>query len=82
MKIEVPEAVTQGLRLPEPEIERRLRLELALALYAQQILSFGKARELAGLDRTAFARLLTERAIPRHYSAADLAADLSYAHGQ
>jgi predicted HTH domain antitoxin len=82
MKIEVPEAVTQGMRLPEPEIEQRLRTELALALYSQQILSFGKACELATLERAAFAQLLAGRDIPRHYTPDDLADDLTYAHSQ
>jgi len=43
----IPESVVRGLRLPEEEIEARLRLELAVALYAQRVLSYGKAAELA-----------------------------------
>jgi predicted HTH domain antitoxin len=34
--------------------------ELALALYAPEILSFGKARELANLDHWQFSQLLSE----------------------
>jgi len=49
--LHIPDSITVGLRLPEGEIEARLRLELALALYGQGILSFGKAAELAGADR-------------------------------
>lgn len=49
--LHIPDSIASGLRLPEAEIEPRLRLELALALYSQAILSFGKASELAGINR-------------------------------
>ncbi|MGA2716396.1 MAG: UPF0175 family protein [Bryobacteraceae bacterium] len=38
-----------------------MRAELAIALYAQGILSFGKASELAGVSRFAFAELIGQR---------------------
>ena len=57
-------------------------VELALTLYSQGMLSFGKARELAGMDRLAFGRLLSERDIPRHYSEDDWQDDLNYARGE
>ena len=81
-RIEIPESIANGIRLPEPEIESRLRLELALALYAQEILSFGKASELAGLSRFAFAECTSQRGIPRHYKEEELAQDLAYARRQ
>ncbi|MCA2968482.1 MAG: UPF0175 family protein [Acidobacteriaceae bacterium] len=80
--LDIPESVASSLRLPEPEVEPRLRSELAVALYAQCILPFGKATELAGMSRTTFADLVTSRNIPRHYSEDDLAQDLRYARGQ
>jgi predicted HTH domain antitoxin len=69
------------MRLPDPEIEPRIRLELAITFYAQDILSFGKSVELSGVSRYEFGELLTRRAIPRHYTDEDLELDLSYAHG-
>jgi predicted HTH domain antitoxin len=80
--LDIPESIAHSLRLPLPEIEPRLRSELAIALYAQDILSFGKAAELAGISRYAFADLTHERGIPRHYTADDLARDMDYARGQ
>jgi predicted HTH domain antitoxin len=77
--LDIPEAIASSLRLPEPEIESRLRSELALALYAQGILPFGKAADLAGMTRFTFADLATTRDIPRHYAAGDLDQDLGYA---
>ncbi len=80
--VDIPESIANSIRLPLTEIEPRLRTELALALYAQGILSFGKAAELAEVSRYAFAELAGERNIPRHYTEHDLAQDLDYARGQ
>jgi predicted HTH domain antitoxin len=80
--VNIPASVADSIRLPLPEVEPRLRSELALALYAQGILSFGKAAELAETSRYAFADLIAERNIPRHYTAVELAEDLDYARGQ
>jgi predicted HTH domain antitoxin len=80
--LRIPDSVARSLRLPEGEAEERLRCELALALYAQGILSFGKAAELAGISRYQFAGLLTRRGIPRHYGKEELAEDLAYDRGK
>jgi predicted HTH domain antitoxin len=80
--LNIPESIASSLRLPTPEIESRLRTELAIALYSQGILPFGKASELAGTSRFSFADLLTQREIPRHYTSDELAQDLDYARGQ
>jgi predicted HTH domain antitoxin len=80
--LDIPESVAHSIRLPRLEVEPRLRTELAIALYAQGILSFGKASELAGTSRYAFADLIGDRNIPRHYTEDDLRHDLDYARGQ
>ena len=82
LHLDIPESVASSLRLPMPEIEPRLRAELALALYAQGILPFGKASELARVSRYEFAALLGRREIPRHYTDDELTHDLEYARGQ
>ncbi len=79
LQVDIPESIARSLRLPAPEVEPRLRAELAIALYAQGILPFGKASELAELSRFAFADLVSQRNIPRHYTEEDLARDLDYA---
>jgi predicted HTH domain antitoxin len=80
--LEIPESVASSLKLPDPEVEPRLRTELAIALYAQGILPFGKASELAGSSRFAFAEIVSQRNIPRHYAEDELTQDLDYARGQ
>jgi predicted HTH domain antitoxin len=80
--LEVPDSIARSLRLPENEAEARLLCELALSLYAQGILSFGKSAELAALARFRFAELVAERGIPRHYGTEGLTEDLEYGRGQ
>ncbi len=80
--VEIPDDVTDALRLPPAERQGELRKELALALYQRGVLALGKAARLADVDRTDFERLLGERKIPRHYSEDDLREDLDYACGR
>lgn len=47
MTLEVPNEIQRALRVPEPERQTRLLVELACALYHREILSFGKAAELS-----------------------------------
>ena len=82
MKLELPDSIVQGMKIPEPELNERLLQELAIGLYAQKILSFGKALELSGMERLEFQHLLSKREIERHYTEDDLEQDIDYARGQ
>jgi predicted HTH domain antitoxin len=82
LTLEGPDAIQQALRVPEPERQSRLLLELACALYQREILSFGKAAELSQIGQFRFGHALTERGIARLYTDRDLAEDLAYASGQ
>ncbi len=79
--IDVPRDVWDAVKLPPSEREQALRQELALALYERGVLALGKARVLAGMSRWEFEELLGQRRVVRHYTAADLAEDTRYAHG-
>jgi predicted HTH domain antitoxin len=79
LQLSIPDSIVQAIRLPEPRIERELRRELAIALYAQNLLAFGKARELAEMDKYEFSQLLAQREVLRHYSPEELDDDLAYA---
>ena len=79
LTLEIPDAVFHAMRLPPQEIEARLRLELAISLYAQQVLGLGKAAELAGVSRSELNQTLAKRTIPMHYSEKELAEDVAYA---
>lgn len=76
VSIEIPDDLVQVIKLPAAEVPTRLRRELALRLYEKGLLSFGKARELAGMSRWAFHELLGEEGIPRRYDVEELEEDL------
>lgn len=82
MSLNIPDSVLQGLRIPEAEIAQRLRVELAIALYAQGALSLGKAAELAEMNRMTFGEMVGQRGVARHYGEAELAQDVSYARSE
>jgi predicted HTH domain antitoxin len=82
VQLQIPDSVVQAIRLPEERIDQELRVELAVALYAQGLLSFGKARELAGKGKYEFGQLLGERKVARHYGRQDLEDDLAYARSE
>ncbi|MFN3762283.1 MAG: UPF0175 family protein [Anaerolineae bacterium] len=61
--IHIPREVIHATRMTPEE----LKIELALHLFQQGKLSFGKAREMAGMSAWAFQQLLGSRGIPVHY---------------
>ena len=70
--LELPGDVLSATRLTKSEI----KIELAVHLFEQNKLSFGKARELAGMDVWQFQRLLGARNIPIHYDIDEYEEDL------
>jgi len=75
--IEIPADVVSTIRLPRKELDRALKIELALHLYATGILSFGPARRLADRSKMEFHFLLGQRHIERQYSLEDFDKDLA-----
>ena len=73
--IEVPES----LRVPPGELEKRIRIELALRLYEKGIASLGQARRIAGVSKWDFLELLAKEGIPLHYGEEELREDLEVA---
>jgi len=76
MVLTIPEDILGSLKMNEDE----LLLELAVALYAAQKISFGKARRLAGLDWYRFRGILADRKIPAHYDIEQFEEDLTNLH--
>jgi len=70
--IEIPREVIRATRMTPQELRR----ELAVHLFQQGKLSFGKAREMAGMTVWAFQQLLGSRGIPVHYDLEDYEEDL------
>ncbi len=80
IQIEIPQDVILALKIPQQRIKATLTEELAVYLYAQGYLSFGKARKLADLTKWEFAKRLGSRGIPRHYTEDDVEDDLRFAN--
>ncbi|MEF8881911.1 MAG: UPF0175 family protein [Halapricum sp.] len=70
--IEIDDDAYEALQLPEGERSLARKRELAVSLYARDILSFGKARTLAEMSKREFQELLGEREIARHYGEREL----------
>ncbi|WP_415378936.1 UPF0175 family protein [Halosimplex sp. TS25] len=77
--IEIDDEVYEAMQIPERERPQVMKRELAVSLYARDILSFGKARALAEVSKRELQELLGKREIPRHYTEVELAEDLEYA---
>jgi len=73
VSIEIPRDVLHASRMTSDELKR----ELALSLFQQGRLSFGKAREMAGTTVATFQQLLGSRGICVHYDVDDYQEDLA-----
>ncbi len=76
--LKIPLDVYNAMKLPEKGKIDLLLLELAITLYDRQILSFGKARELAKFSKNDFHNELGKRKIERHYNIDNYIEDLNY----
>jgi len=77
MIIEIPADVVSAIRLPKHRLDKVLKAELAIHLYAAEILSFGPARRLAEMSKMEFHFLLGQRHIERQYDVEDYEKDLA-----
>ena len=75
--IEIPDNIARSVKLPPGEVNKRLKQELALRLYDQGILTLGKARELAGISKWEFFKLLGKKEINRKYDLEELKKDIA-----
>jgi predicted HTH domain antitoxin len=70
--IEIPREVSHATRMTTEELKR----ELAIHLFEEGKLSFGKAKSLAGMTVWEFHQLLGSRGIAIHYDIEDYEEDL------
>jgi len=69
--LEIPPGTLGAARMTKAEV----KLELAILLYSQGRLSFGKARELAGMNHWPFRHTLAARGVSPHYEPEDVDKD-------
>jgi len=72
VSIEIPREIIRSTRMTPQELKQ----DLAILLFQQGKLSFGKAREMAGMTAWAFQQLLGSRGIPIHYDVEEYEEDL------
>lgn len=75
--LEIADDILDEARIPPEERASVLKRELAVQLYAREILPKAAARRLSGMDRVAFDDLLGQRGIPSRLTADDVDADLA-----
>ncbi len=78
-QLSIPKDVYRAMKVPEDKRDETIQKELAVSLYREKILSFGKARQLANMTKWEFHDLLKERNIERHYTEENFKEDLKYA---
>ncbi|WP_437964218.1 UPF0175 family protein [Sorangium sp. So ce260] len=62
-KLEISDDILDEARIPPAEREAVLKRELAVQLYARELLPKAAARRLSGMDRVAFDDLLGQRGV-------------------
>ena len=77
--INMPEDVLIAIKIPKKDVEKVLKIELAITLYQRGILSLGKARKLAEMSKWEFIERLGERKVERRYTEKELGEDISFA---
>jgi len=77
--INIPEDVLIAIKIPKKDVEKVLKIELAITLYQRGILSLGKARKLAEMSKWEFIERLGERKVERRYTEKELGEDISFA---
>ena len=73
LSIEIPAEIAHAAKMSSEDLRR----ELAIHLFSIHKLSFGKAREMAGMTVCSFQQLLGSREIPLHYNVSDYEEDLA-----
>lgn len=71
--LEIPREIVHSTRMTSLELKR----ELAIRLFQQGKLSFGKAREMAEMTVWAFQQWLGDQGIPVHYDVEEYEQDMA-----
>lgn len=72
MTIQISDNILEKCSITQEEV----KLEIALVLYAKEILTMEQASKVAELDQLMFQQILGQRGIPMHYGKEDFEEDL------
>ena len=83
VKIEftIPKDILVAASISEKTAPYEIKKMLAVYLFKEKILSFGKACELSGLDKTEFLELIGSMKIPLNYDMEDFKEDMLIVRG-
>lgn len=81
LELRVPKTVVSALSMSGAEMASDFSRRIALSLFAEGILSLGKAAELAGMSYREFFDLARAKKVPLNYTAEDLEADIQTLRG-
>ena len=76
VKIDFPKDILLAADITESNAQLNIKKYLALYMFKERILSFGKAAELAEMDRLEFMELTGSKGISLNYDADDYQDDL------
>ena len=79
VKVELPVELLKVAKVKKGRAGEELRKIVALELYRENVISIGKAAEVAGLSVAEFMEFSAKRSVPLHYTLEDLKEDLKWA---
>jgi predicted HTH domain antitoxin len=76
VKVDVPKDILLAADISEENASSDIRKHLAVHLFKERILSFGKATELSGMDKYYFLELIGKMGISLNYGEGEYQEDL------
>jgi predicted HTH domain antitoxin len=76
VKMEFPKDILLAADISETNAASDIKKYLALYMFKERLLSFGKATELSGMDKLGFLELAGSKGIPLNYDIDDYHEDL------
>ena len=77
VSMELPRDVLLAADISTVSASTEIMKFLAIHMFKERLISFGKAAELAGMDKLAFMELLGSKGIPLNYDVDDYEEDLN-----
>jgi len=75
VKVELPVELLKVAKVKKGRAGEELRKIVALELYRENLVSLGKAAEIAGMSVSEFMEFSAKRSVPLHYTLEDLKTD-------
>jgi predicted HTH domain antitoxin len=77
IKMDLPKDILAAANMSEASAPADIRKHLAIYLFKERILSFGKAAELAGVNKLEFIDTIGNKRVPLNYDSEDYYEDIA-----